>query len=472
MRMLRALAMLVILLMVAGVAQSQSWQPLAHQPTFNASTEFLLTDGTLLVQVYGTGKWWKFTPDINGSYVNGTWIQVASMQSTYGPLYYGSGVLADGRLVVEGGEYNFLSQTETNMGSIYDPIANTWTVVNPPTGWTSIGDGQSVVLANGTYMQADALSSKEALFNATTLTWTTTGTGKADGNSEEGWILLPNGMVLTIDANASNTNSERYSPGTGKWQTAGNTGVQLVDPGSHEIGPMMLRPNRTVLATGATVHNAIFTLSGHAWAAGPDFPNGLDIADGPACLVPSGNVLVATSPGVFAVGTKFFEFDGTKWNSEPGTPNAPNKSSYENRLLLLPTGQVMNSDASKDVEIYTPIGNPDPAWAPTITTFPSTVTRGSSFTISGTQFNGLSEACTYGDDDRQATNYPLVRITNNSSGHVFYARTHNHSSMGVATGPKIVSTTFDVPLTAETGTSSLVVVANGIASTPVSVTVQ
>ena len=63
-------------------------------------------------------------------------------------------------------------------------------------------------------------------------------------------------------------------------------------------------------------------------------------------------------------------------------------------------------------------------------------------------------------------------ISNNSSGHVFYARTHNHSSMGVATGPKIVSTTFDVPLTAETGTSSLVVVANGIASTPVSVTVQ
>ena len=43
------------------------------------------------------------------------------------------------------------------------------------------------------------------------------------------------------------------------------------------------------------------------------------------------------------------------------------------------------------------------------------------------------------------TNYPLVRITNNNTGHVFYARTHDHSSMGVATGNMAVSTNFDVP---------------------------
>jgi hypothetical protein len=44
--------------------------------------------------------------------------------------------------------------------------------------------------------------------------------------------------------------------------------------------------------------------------------------------------------------------------------------------------------------------------------------------------------------------------------------------MAVATGTKIVSTNFDVPKTAETGASSLVVVANGIPSAPVNVTVQ
>jgi len=84
----------------------------------------------------------------------------------------------------------------------------------------------------------------------------------------------------------------------------------------------------------------------------------------------------------------------------------------------------------------------------------------------------LSQAASFGDEYETATNYPLVRITNNSTGRVFYARTHNHSTMGVATGSKIVSTSFDVPATMETGASSLVVVANGIPSIPVSITVN
>ena len=65
-----------------------------------------------------------------------------------------------------------------------------------------------------------------------------------------------------------------------------------------------------------------------------------------------------------------------------------------------------------------------------------------------------------------------MRITNNSTHHVFYARTHNHSSMGVATGTAIVSTNFDVPAGAETGLSTLEVVANGIPSAAVTVTVN
>lgn len=78
----------------------------------------------------------------------------------------------------------------------------------------------------------------------------------------------------------------------------------------------------------------------------------------------------------------------------------------------------------------------------------------------------------YGDDFQDATNYPLVRITNNTTKHVFYCKTHNHSTMAVATGAAIVSTEFDVPSTIETGASSLVVVANGIPSASVAVTVN
>jgi hypothetical protein len=53
-----------------------------------------------------------------------------------------------------------------------------------------------------------------------------------------------------------------------------------------------------------------------------------------------------------------------------------------------------------------------------------------------------------------------------------YARTHDHSTRGVATGSKNVSTNFDVPADMGTGVGSLEVVANGIPSKPVKVTVQ
>jgi len=65
------------------------------------------------------------------------------------------------------------------------------------------------------------------------------------------------------------------------------------------------------------------------------------------------------------------------------------------------------------------------------------------YAVNGTRFNGLSQGAAYGDDAQSASNYPLVLFTNNASGHKFYARTHDHSTMGVATGDELVGTLFD-----------------------------
>src|SRR6185312_2684191 len=102
----------------------------------------------------------------------------------------------------------------------------------------------------------------------------------------------------------------------------------------------------------------------------------------------------------------------------------------------------------------------------------ASVTRGQSYQISGTQFNGLNQGAAFGDEFYTHTNYPLVRIMNNATGHVFYARTHDHSSMGVATGSATIMTNFDVPAGMETGARKLEVVANGIPSTKVAITVN
>jgi hypothetical protein len=193
------------------------------------------------------------------------------------------------------------------------------------------------------------------------------------------------------------------------------------------------------------------------WTPGPDFPNNDNAGDSFAVLLPSGHVLVEGNSGTL------YEYDGQKL-----TPS--DRVASGSSLLVLPSGEVIVGGPT--VQIYTPSGQPSPTWAPTITAFPQTVTRGSTYSISGTQFNGLSQAAGVGDEEETATNYPLVRITNVATHHVFYARTHNHSTMAVATGSAIVSTNFDVPTTMETGPNAVEVVANGIASASVSVTVN
>src|ERR1700724_463014 len=220
-----------MLLALAALAGAHTWTRLTNLPSIGASTSLLLTDGTVMVQAVGSGIWWRLTPDITGSYVNGTWTVLASMPAGYGPLYYGSAVLPDGRVVVEGGEYNNFQQDWTPMGAIYDPIGNTWTSITAPAGWSNIGDAQSVVLPNGTFMMANPFTEQTALLNAATLTWTSISTGKVDANDEEGWTLLPSGKVLTVDTNnpADLTHSEIYDPATGAWSSAGSTIVKLPD---------------------------------------------------------------------------------------------------------------------------------------------------------------------------------------------------------------------------------------------------
>ena len=141
-------------------------------------------------------------------------------------------------------------------------------------------------------------------------------------------------------------------------------------------------------------------------------------------------------------------------------------------MVVLPTGQIFFTDGSSDVELYTSHGKAKESWAPVIQSVHRDLKACETYFISGKQFNGLSQGAMYGDDLQTATNYPLVRITNRTSGHVFYARTHSHSTMSVATGDKEVSTHFDLPCEMELGDAELEVVANGIASKPVFVTVH
>lgn len=478
--MLRRLILISAGAFLPATAIAENMVHLKNQPPNGSLITFQMTDGTVLAQGFTYVDWWKLTPDNQGSYINGTWTRAASLPKGYAPLYFASAVLGDGRLVISGGEYNFGQFAFTNLGAIYDPVADKWSELSHPKGWISIGDSPSVVLPDGRFVVGQKVTKKLASLDPATLNWTALPSdGKNDFNAEEGWTLLPDGSFLTYDVK-KNPKSERYFPALGKWVSAGNTVVNLQGPPCcdcidynpkkkcylppGEVGPAILRPDGTVFATGAlhqgggAAHTSIYSPSKNSWTPGPDIPDHDQLADSYATLLPNGNVLFeGTNSG------RLYEFDGKDINWTGLRGNGAFSS-----LMVLPTGEVLVGAT----DVFQSTGAYDPAWAPTISSFPSKVKRGVSYPIFGTQFNGLSQANAYGDENETQTNYPLVRIINNSTGHVFYARTHDHSTMGVVTGGAIVSTTFDVPVGTEKGASSLEVVANGIPSAAVAVVVN
>ena len=478
---------LLALLAWSSIASAQepftagTWTPTKNAPASAVAHALLLNDGSVLVNSMffqnHSDPWYRLVPDKTGSYINGTWSNAGSLPSGYNPLYFASSLLPSGQVVVMGGEYNNGSAVWTTQGALYNPNSKTWTGLTAPSGWTTVGDAQSIILPNGHMMMANCCTTQEAILTltGTTATWATTGTGKFDDNDEEGWTMLPGGKILTVDAyvpsGCCKMGYQIYDPTTGAWTTpTNNTVVNLVDPSSLELGPMTLLPNGTVFAAGATTNNAIYTPSTGTWASAPKFGGTLDIADGPAAVLPDGNALFDTSPGVFNTGSKFFEWDGTTLNATAATSNAAIDSSYVGNMVVLPTGQVLFTDFSSTVEIYTPVGQPCAGCAPTIKTVATSLTHGSKNNkITGTQFNGLTQGAYYGDDNQSATNFPIVRITD-SKGSVVYCKTHGWLG-GVATGSKLVSAQFDIPLTINLGAASLVVVTNGIPSKAVTVTI-
>jgi len=87
------------------------------------------------------------------------------------------------------------------------------------------------------------------------------------------------------------------------------------------------------------------------------------------------------------------------------------------------------------------------------------------------QLQRLRSGWGYGDDAQSSTNYPLVRITNTSTGDVCFGRSYSFSTMGVWT-KGTTNAEFDIPSSCTTGASTLQVIVNGIASVGTAVTLS
>jgi hypothetical protein len=453
-----------------------TWQGLINQATFHTSTMILLSDGRVMVQEDATPHWHALTPDDDGSYVKGTWSPLADM--AIWRRYYASGMLKDGRVILIGGEDSGAGG-DTNLGQIYDPVSDTWGPLPSPPGWSQVGDAACCVFPDGRFMIGALLSGDCIIYDPTTNIWSTAASQPVRTN-EETWILLPDHTILTVECFPP-YRAQKYIISSNTWKDEGVVPVTLVDPVMSEIGPAMLMYDGKVIFFGAADSagfgkTAIYTPPPHpwdtgTWAAGPDIPKvggqTMVCNDCPASLLPNGKVLVAAAPYQFnnwGSPISFFEYDPfTNTLSQAPTPpnNAPQL--YWSRFMLTPTGQVLFSPGSNNVQCYTPDGGPEEHWRPTI----EAVTRHGAptdyYLLRGRKLNGFSQANVYGDDCSPATNYPLVRLKNIHNHEVYYCRSYDFSTMGVATGDSLQSLRFAAPHVPH-GHYDLCVVANGISS--------
>ncbi|SPE63330.1 putative Kelch repeat-containing protein [Verrucomicrobia bacterium] len=450
-------------------AQGGTWTALAHSAPGGINTMLLLSDGTV-IGANGQNAWYHLTPDIHGSYVTGTWSTISPMTDTR--LYYASQVMTNGSVFVAGGEYG----TGHSSAEVYDPVLNDWFFC--PGSGQGFSDNISEILPNGNVLVSPVTPSTYGgtiMYSPSTDTWAA-GPALFRGfyQDEASWVKLLDTSILTIDP--FGTNSERYIPSLNRWVNDANVPVKMYDS-QGELGPGFLLPTGRAIYMGATGHTALYAPTGTSspgtWTAGPDLPGGFGMPDAPGAMMVTGNILCAgTYPGTYGPTNVYFEYNPVTnaFFAVPG-PSGVNTNTlapYYTRMLDLPDGTVLYSVSSSQLYVYQPAGSPLAEGGPTIVSITTNFYR--SYHLTGTLLNGISEGAAYGDDAQMNTDYPLVRLTNDTSGNVYYARSYNWDSTSVMTGTATNSTDFLVPTNLPAGAYSLVVVANGNSSAPVSFT--
>ncbi len=481
-------------------AQTGTWTQLTHNaPNENAGVMLLLTDGTVLSHnsvggTYGTG-WDLLTPDATGSYVNGTWRTVASMN--FDRIAFSSQVLPSGEVYVAGGEYGAGGTT----GEVYNPVTNVWTTCGPlPAGW-NVYDAPSELLYTGNILEGPEIGANGGQPCNSILQWSPTTLNyineaeEPQNHDEAAWIKMPDSTVLTIgmpypDYPAQDS-SCRFQPATNTWLSDAATPTNVFDEYGFEAGGGFLLPNGKAIFFGAAQYNVIYTPSGNSrtrgtWASAANFPQigGSYVAqpDAPGAMMVNGHILLAVSPigtsanNEFLAPTYFLEYDYTTNAFTQVTSTIPGIGSDEmagvisqqTSFLDLPDGTVLmglNQDGgtSNEYWVYTPGSAAIAQGKPTINSILPDACP--TYKITGKLFNGISEGTGYGDDLQNVTNYPIVRLSNSTN--VYYAKTTNWNRVGAVMTDSLEDTAYFTVPPIPGGTYSLVVVANGFASNPV-----
>jgi hypothetical protein len=172
--------------------------------------------------------------------------------------------------------------------------------------------------------------------------------------------------------------------------------------------------------------------------------------------------------GIFSSPAQLFDFDPKVGSMIPIRGPAGSllstEAAFVTRMLVLPTGQLLLSDSSNQLYVYTPDGSPPESLRPEIS---GVKYNGKGvFALTGVRLNGQSAGAAYGDDDQMDEDYPIVRLHSPATGNVYYCRTTNWDSVSVDS-QKTEKVDFTLNSAVTPGSYELTVVGAGIASRPV-----
>lgn len=252
--------------------------------------------------------------------------------------------------------------------------------------------------------------------------------------------------------------------------------------------------------TAATVDGSVITLTGCAVAnvnpgatavalatgdrvtvARPSY----ETRDGCGCILPNGDLMFTSG------NERLKNIDGfndscvlLKWDGESATPTLIETDGsaripgvdFQSTLLPLPDGTVLivsSQTSIGNLRFYVPTteeATPTVDARPVVTSIPARVDQNASFTLSGTQLNGLHEGAAQNDDRTPRTNFPIVRMTHIATGRVVTCGTRDWTYRGIQPN-RPSSCTVDVPDSIPPGPYQLTVVASGVSSESVAVVV-
>ncbi len=348
-----------------------------------------------------------------------SWSAATSMATAR--CYHTSTLLPSGKVLVAGGYNGGI----TNSVELYDPAVGTWSAAAP------------VAAAN--------LTTARDLHTAT---------------------VLPSGKVLVVGGFGGTrlASAELFDPASNTWSPAGSLST------ARQYHTATLLPSGKVLVAGGVFNSNVlnsaelYDPTSNTWSAASSLGTGR--SQHIATLLLSGKVLVAggNSNLGYTNSAELYDPASNVWSPASGMASARGAHTG----TLLPSGRVLVTGGYNGVanvvensaELYLyDLGISD-SRRPVIASVSSPVTPGGRLTLTGTGFNGDSEAAS-GSNNQSATNFPLVQLRRVDNEQIVWT--------APATASTRSATSYQsAPLPAVTGLLPgpyrLSVIANGLAS--------